>query len=320
MRIAISSGHGLKVRGANGYCDEVDEARQLVEAIAGHLRKLKVDVITFHDDVSKSQSENLNRICDWHEMQTSDLNISCHMNAYVETTSPMGVEVLYKTQSDLADDLSSAIASVSGLIDRGPKHRDDLAFLNNTSAPSVLIETAFCDSEADVAVYYAKFDEIARIIAEIVSGNPSEQPLPLPQVLLHTTGPCSWFGGPADTGVDSNEGLAFFYDYDEAPHLFLDEQPDGTTGLARRLNPDRPYLACRWDYDLTPKSMLTDPHHVAMVRAVTSGKVAFAWPADWGPHDSTGRVADLSPRLLDLLDLETDDDVEIIYPAKRRNK
>jgi hypothetical protein len=37
--------------------------------------------------------------------------------------------------------------------------------------------------------------------------------------------------------------------------------------------------------------------------------------ADWGPHEDTDRVADLSPALMEALDLTTDDEVEIIYPA-----
>lgn len=319
MKIVISSGHGLYVRGASGILDEVDEARQVVEAVATHLDALNVAVTVFHDDVSRSQDENLERITDFHNAQGAhDLDISVHFNCYEQTSEPRGVEVLFVSDSDLADDLSSAIAACSGLIDRGPKHRDDLYFLNNTESPAILIEVCFVDSKADAEIYQAKFDAICRTIADIVSGNPAKQLLPPPQVLLHDTGPCSWFGGPDDTGVDADEGLAFLYDYDDAPHLFLDEQPAGTSGLARRLDPNRPYIACRWDYDVTPKSMLADPRQIAMVRAVKNGKCAFAWPADWGPHQDTGRVADLSPRLLDLLDIETDDDVEVIYPAKRK--
>ena len=38
VSIVISSGHGLYVRGASGYIDEVDCARALVERIADYLR------------------------------------------------------------------------------------------------------------------------------------------------------------------------------------------------------------------------------------------------------------------------------------------
>ena len=119
--------------------------------------------------------------------------------------------------------------------------------------------------------------------------------------------------------MSPDEGLAFLYEVDDAPHLFLNEQPPGTTGLARRLNADhRPYVACRWDYAVTPKTMLADPHQLAVVRSKRTGREAFAWPSDWGPHEDTGRVADLSPYLMEKLELETDDEVEVIYPRRFR--
>ena len=34
------------------------------------------------------------------------------------------------------------------------------------------------------------------------------------------TGKCSWFGGPEDDGVSPDEGLAFIYKVEDAPHLF----------------------------------------------------------------------------------------------------
>lgn len=136
--------------------------------------------------------------------------------------------------------------------------------------------------------------------------------------LLHVQGKCSWFGGPDDDGVAPDEGLAFIYDIDTAPHLFLPDQPEGTTGLARRLDPEVYYVACRWDYDVTSKDMLAYSGQMAMVRNPANGARRLAWPADWGPHEDTDRVADLSPGLLDVLDLDTDDEVEVIYPAERR--
>ncbi|MBO0715985.1 MAG: hypothetical protein J2P55_01445 [Rhizobiales bacterium] len=131
------------------------------------------------------------------------------------------------------------------------------------------------------------------------------------------SGRCSWFGGPADTGVAPDEGLAFLYDVDDAPYLFLDEQPEGTTGLARRLNPDVFYVACRWDYDVTPKDMLAEDVQAWVVSKKT-GMRRLAWPADWGPHEDTGRAADISPGLMAALHLSTDDEVEVIYPAPRK--
>jgi N-acetylmuramoyl-L-alanine amidase len=131
-------------------------------------------------------------------------------------------------------------------------------------------------------------------------------------------GNVSWFGGPDDTGVSPDEGLAFIYEVDDAPHLFLPQQPAGTTGLARRLDPARPYIACRWNYDEVSKEQLLQT--VALVRAVKTGKAYPAYPADWGPHQDTDRIADISPGLMAALGIETDDEVEVIFPYHQRGE
>jgi hypothetical protein len=129
---------------------------------------------------------------------------------------------------------------------------------------------------------------------------------------MKITGKVSWFGGPDDMGVDEDEPLAFIYEIDDAPQLFLDEQPEGTTGLARRLDPDVYYIACRWDYDVTPREMLLE--NVALVKSPATGRMFLAYPADWGPHVDTDRIADISPGLMEALGIETDDEVEVIFP------
>lgn len=135
---------------------------------------------------------------------------------------------------------------------------------------------------------------------------------------MKVVGNVSWFGGPYDEGVAPDEGLAFIYDVSDAPYLFLDEQPEGTTGLARRLNPNMPFVACRWDYDETPREMLLA--NVATVYAPKTDRGFFAAPADWGPHESTNRVADISSGLLQALGIETDDEVEVIFPVVYERK
>ena len=66
MKLCISSGHGLKIRGASGILDEVDEARRVVEQLFTDLSGYGIEVEVYHDDVSTTQDENLNRIVDWH--------------------------------------------------------------------------------------------------------------------------------------------------------------------------------------------------------------------------------------------------------------
>lgn len=192
--IVISSGHGLKVRGASGILDEVDEARKVVEAVAEALRERGVNITTYHDDVSTSQNENLNRIVDFHNSKQRDLDVSVHFNAYVETENPMGTECLYVTQTALAADVASVVAEAGDFIDRGPKKRTDLFFLNNTAMPSILIEVCFVDSEADAEAYRDNFEEICDAIATVLGGAGEDEgeiippdPEPVPPVRPHPT-------------------------------------------------------------------------------------------------------------------------------------
>jgi hypothetical protein len=130
--------------------------------------------------------------------------------------------------------------------------------------------------------------------------------------MITVRGRCSWFGGPDDMGVASDEPLAFIYNVDEQPAIFLDEQPPNTSGLARRLDPETFYIAMRWDYDIYPREHLLT--HKAFVRSPFTGMGFTAYPSDWGPHADTDRIADISPGLMQSLGIETDDEVEVVYP------
>ena len=333
QNICISSGHSDKCQGAIGPSpwglNEVAEAKKTMAAIADELRARGVHVETFSDTTSTTQDQNLQKICNWHNGRPShQLDISVHFNSTdPQPTKAVGVEVFYYSQSELADDLSEAIATALSLPDRGGKDGTGLYFLSHTNAPAVLLEICFVNSHPDVDAYHQHFARIAPAVADVLAG-PAEgarppvdrppviPPAPDATVLFRATGTCSWFGGPEDMGVSPSEGLAFIYDIDTVPHLFLPTQPAGTTGLARRLNPYVHFIACRWDYAVTPKTMLAESGQVALVRNVSTGMELSAIPADWGPHEEqTGRAADLSRSLLEDLGLETDDEVEVIYPA-----
>jgi hypothetical protein len=54
-----------------------------------------------------------------------------------------------------------------------------------------------------------------------------------------------------------------------------------------------------------------------LVTAVRTGISQTAFCADWGPNAQTGRVADLSPALMDDLGITTDEEVIVTYPAPR---
>jgi len=318
MRICISSGHSTKCQGAVGHLNEVQEATAVVDEVAIYLRDMGCAVEKFHDTVSTTQNENLNRIVDWHNAQGNrDYDVSVHFNAS-ESHEGHGVEVFYYNEQKLAADISAAISNVSGLKNRGAKQNKGLFFLAHTAAPSVLLEICFVDHAGDAEKYRTYFPLICEAVATILGGDELPvEPETEDDVLFHTRGKCSYFGGSGDTtGVTSDEGLAFHYAITEAnQHLFVPFQPVGTTGLARRLNGKAVrYIACRWNYDVTSKTMLASDRK-ALVTAVATGISQTAYPADWGPNEATNRVADLSPALMEDLGIETDDEVIVTYPA-----
>jgi N-acetylmuramoyl-L-alanine amidase len=326
MKIVMSPGHGEKIRGASysdpdGWgLDEVDEARRVVPALAEALRKRRgFEVDEIYDDHSTEQQQNLEWLCAEHNKRERDLDISVHFNACdPPTDGARGTECFYQTQNELAALVSEAIAEATGLPDRGAKY-GNFYFLSHTNRPAILIEVCFVDAREDVEAYEQYFNDIIDALARVQL---LDQPLTDNQVVF--SGTCSWFGGPADEGVAWDEDLAWWENWDQveaagATSLFLSEQPPGTSGLARRLDPEEPFVACRWDYNVTPKSMLADQRLLASVHAPKTGKRFFARPADWGPHEEkTGRAADLSLGLMELLGIETDDLVEVTYPVEKR--
>jgi len=279
----------------------------MLPEIAAELRLLGHGVVTFIDEISTTQDENLQTIVDFHNSQTRNLDVSLHFNAYVPTAGGRGTEVLYLTQQSLAERIASAISESGGLINRGAHKRSDLYFLNGTTEPAVLLEIAFTDALADCTAYQTNFGNICRAIADVAA--------PVATQTLRAKGKCSWFGGPTDMGVSPSEGLAFIYAYEEKPQLFLPQQPPGTTGLARRLNSEAVNcIAMRWDYNIYPKEFLRGDV-VAKIRAPKTGRTTWASPADWGPHVDTSRIADLSLACMSELGIETDDEVEVLFPA-----
>lgn len=168
----------------------------------------------------------------------------------------------------------------------------------------------------------------------VVNHPPVEPPPVLPEpeanpFEVHTfTGKVSHFGGPQDMGVSPSENLALYPDpRGKLPgSLFLAEQPAGTTGTARRLNPNAFYIAMRWAYQrgdcgtdhnglgvrlpvTTPRSWLIN-NQIKLINPRT-GKELWARAVDWGPNGRTKRIADVSPGVMKQLGLATDDEIKI---------
>ncbi|ADY22051.1 N-acetylmuramoyl-L-alanine amidase [Bacillus paranthracis] len=166
-RYSLHGGHNSIVQGANfGNRKEHVLDRQVKDAVAAKLRSLGHTVYDDTDEVGTTQSQNLNNIIRNSNSHAVDLVISFHLNA--SDGNGQGVEVLYYDQKDLAAKISAQLAKDIGWRDRGAKQRTDLAVLNGTKAPAILIELGFIDNESDMAKW--NVDKIANSIVFALTG------------------------------------------------------------------------------------------------------------------------------------------------------
>lgn len=118
------------------------------------------------------QSESLRRIYDTANDWGADYFVSIHCNAFNEIAN--GVETLVYPSDisgyKLAECIQNQILDTfEELTDRGLKARTDLAVLNGTDMPAVLVEMAFIDNAGDAILLRDRQDEFARAIARGVT-------------------------------------------------------------------------------------------------------------------------------------------------------
>jgi len=173
--IAISSGHGLYVRGASGIIDEVDEARRVTDRVAAIIRARGHEAHVFHDDTSRTVNDNLNAIVRWHRSQTRDRDVFVHFNAFNDPNAH-GTEAIFRDVCDkpFAASVAEAMSRVgfrlrpaqNGSTMQGATQRSDLRVLNSlTDREEVLIEICFITSPRDVEIYKNNFETLCGHIA-----------------------------------------------------------------------------------------------------------------------------------------------------------
>lgn len=157
----VHAGHSLVCRGASGFLDEVNEDRKVKNKVIELLRKEGHIVYDCTDDVGDERG-NLANIVNKCNAHTVDMDISIHLNAGGGT----GPEVwVYSDKlKDVAARISAKIAKTFDLKDRGVKYSQKLYVLRNTSAPALLVECCFVDSEKDKKAWNA--DKCAKAIVE----------------------------------------------------------------------------------------------------------------------------------------------------------
>lgn len=167
MIIANRGGHNYQAQGAGGYVNEVVEDRKINSATIKHLRILGHGA---NDVTPGNCNSDVDLVYGVQMANNLDVDVfdSNHLNACYTTAEAMGCECV-----TFGDAPSVAIADRirDNLVKLGFKYRQnkvnkELYELRAVVAPSVIVESFFCDSYADVQNYYrVGADEIGRAIA-----------------------------------------------------------------------------------------------------------------------------------------------------------
>lgn len=169
-KIELHVGHYGDGTGARGYVDEVQYARKFIKRIYEILIANKVPATYYEDKISKTQTENVNHLVAYHNKDRNGLIVSGHLNSSSPLTDqPLGAEVLYSTQKDLAANVAKAMTGASGLINRGAKYRTDIGVLTKTYEPSILIEFGFVNSKKDIELLDQNLEKICQAIAKVLA-------------------------------------------------------------------------------------------------------------------------------------------------------
>lgn len=159
MRIGVDMGHTLTGTGtgAVGYVKETDKNREVGKRLIEILRAKGHSV--YNCTVDKSENDLADRVA-LANKQDLDLFISLHLNAYVKTENPMGVETYIWNGSwngkepnrAIALRVNNKLANSIGWKNRGVKEANYYV-LRNTKAPAILVELGFCDSRYDMNLW-----------------------------------------------------------------------------------------------------------------------------------------------------------------------
>lgn len=166
IKVCIDAGHGGKDVGAvNVKRYEKDDTLRIAKRLGKVLKANGLEVCyTRTTDIydsprAKAKKGNISK---------ADYFISIHRNAS-QSSVAHGTEVLICNTSKKKYEIAKAICKQfkerNGLTDRGVKMRNDLAVLNQTSMPAILVEVGFISCKQDNELLDSKFASVCNSIA-----------------------------------------------------------------------------------------------------------------------------------------------------------
>lgn len=165
--VVLDAGHGGQNPGAvyNGR-QEKDDALALVLAIGPILEANGVNV--YYTRTTDVYEPPWQKAMEGNAVN-ADYFVSVHRNSSPYPNQYTGVESLvynrYGEAARLAYNINTRLEEL-GFVNQGVNERTDLAVLNRTEMPTVLVEVGFINTDADNELFDQRFNEIAQAIAD----------------------------------------------------------------------------------------------------------------------------------------------------------
>ncbi|NRY59834.1 N-acetylmuramoyl-L-alanine amidase [Clostridium beijerinckii] len=215
MKIGLRAGHSDNCEGAVGIVNEHDQMKKYYQAVKSVLEQYGHTVIDCNSNASSENGE-LSEGANIANSNGVDFFASLHMNCY--NGQAHGCEVLVSSEKSGAYPVAQRLVqnfSELGFYNRGVKF-EKLYEMNHVSAPNIISEICFCDSQTDIDIYNQySWDKLAHVLCNAIDGN-------IPKDISGTTTDSNKKGYVVTTylphssstydGVDINYVLSYFGD------------------------------------------------------------------------------------------------------------
>lgn len=183
MHICVDMGHTPTSPGASKFLNELVEDRRVGDALIAELKNRGHRVTNTTPPNWMGYPQEINNRISSANRSGANLLVSIHFNAGGGT----GTEVLYypgdNTGYSYASRISSKVSNLLGIPNRGPKPRNNVGVVANTTMTAVLVEVCFVDHNTDKDAYFASSPEaIAAAIADGIEGTNIGVTAPAPSV------------------------------------------------------------------------------------------------------------------------------------------
>ena len=215
MKIGLRGGHSANCIGAVGIVDEYSQMQKYYQAVKSVFEKYGHTVIDCNSNGNNANIE-LSEGANKSNSANCDLFISLHMNCF--NGSAHGTEVLVSSSSSKAYPYAQRLVNnfaELGFANRGVKF-ESLYEMNHISAPNLISEICFCDSQEDMNIYNQySWEKLAHVLCNAIDSN-------IPKDVTNTqiTVPTKGYvvtnylphSSPSYDGVDINYVLSYFKD------------------------------------------------------------------------------------------------------------